>query len=74
MNRFQTTSSRQKSHADHRRRDLKFEVSNKVYLKISPVKGVMRFYKKGSLSPQYVGPYEVIQRIRKVVYELRLPS
>ncbi|TMX05236.1 hypothetical protein EJD97_000311 [Solanum chilense] len=43
----------QKSYADHRRRDLKFEEGDKVYLKISPMKGVVRFGKKGKLSPRY---------------------
>ncbi|WMV29586.1 hypothetical protein MTR67_022971 [Solanum verrucosum] len=41
--------------------------------KISPMKGVMRFGKKGKLSPRYVGPYEILKRVRKVDYELKLP-
>ena len=45
-----------------------------VYLKISPMKKVMRFGKKGKLSPRYVGPYEVLQRVGKVAYELKWPS
>jgi len=48
---------RQKSCGDVRRRDLEFDVNDWVYLKISPMKGVMRFGKKGKLSPRYVGPY-----------------
>ena len=71
--RLKTTSSRQKSHADNRRRNLEIEVSDKVYLKISPMKRVMRFGKKGKLSPWYVGPYEVFQLVGKVAYELKLP-
>ena len=55
-NRLQTAYSRQKSYADHRRRDLEFEEGDKVYLKILPMKGVFRFGKKGKLSPCYVGP------------------
>ena len=66
--------SRQKSYADHRRRDLQFEGGDKVYLKISPMKWVVRFVKKGKLSPLYVGPYEILQRVGKVAYELKLPS
>ena len=46
----------------------------KVYLKISPLKGVTRFGKKGKLILHYVGPYEILQRIEKVAYKLRLPS
>ena len=45
-----------------------------MYLKILPMKGVFRFGKKGKLSPCYVGPYEKLQRVDKVDYDLRLPS
>ena len=55
-NRLQTSYCRQKSYADHRRRDLEFEEGDKVYLKILPIKRVVRFGKKGKLSPPYVGP------------------
>ena len=47
-NRLQVAYSRQKSNANHMRRDLEFEEGDKVYLKISPMKGVVRFGKKGS--------------------------
>ena len=60
----------QKSYADYWRRDLEFEVGDMVYLKISPMKGVMRFDKKGKLIPWYVVSYEVLQRVGKVAYEL----
>ena len=63
-----------KSYGDHRRRDLEFEEGDKVYLKISPMKEVVRFSKKGKLSPRYVGPYEILQRVGKVAYELKRPS
>ena len=71
MNRLQMTYSWQKSYAIIEKRDLEF--LNKVYLKISPIKGVVRFGKKGKLSPRYVGPYEILQRVGKVAYELKLP-
>ena len=73
-NRLNKTYSRKKSYTDNRRRDIEFEVCGKVYLKISPMKGVMRFGKKGKLSFWYVGPYEMLQRVWKVAYELKLPS
>ena len=53
---------------------MEFEEGDKVYLEISPMKGVVRFGNKGKLSPPYVGPYETLQRVFKVVYELKLPS
>ena len=57
-NRLQTAYSRQKSYADNRRSDLEFQEGDKVHLKISPMKGVVRFGKKRKLSPSYVGPYK----------------
>ena len=66
--------SRQKAYADHRRRELEFSVGDQVFLRVSPMKGVMRFGKKGKLSPRYVGPYEILERIGKVAYRLALPS
>ena len=54
-------------------RDLEFEEGDKVYLKISHMKGVVRFGKKGKLSPRYVGPYEILKRVGKVAYELIIP-
>ena len=73
-NRSQTTYSRQKSYVNHRIRDLEFEKYDKVYLKISPVEGVVRFCKKGKLSPHYMGPYEIFARVGKAAYEFKHPS
>ena len=70
---MKTAQSRQKSYADNRRRDLEFEVGDWVYLKISPMKGVMRFGKKGKLSPRYIGPYRIVKRVGNIAYELELP-
>ena len=72
--RVKTTESRQKSYVDVRRRELEFQVDNWVFLKVSPMKGVMRFGKKGKLSPRYVGPYKILKRVGKVAYELELPA
>ena len=58
--RLATAYNRQKSYADNRRRALEFEVGDQVYLKISPVKGVIMFGKRGKLSLRYVSPYEVL--------------
>ena len=65
--------SRQKSYADNRRRELSFDVGDKVFLKVSPIRGVMRFGKRGKLSPRYVGPYEILERIGDVAYRVALP-
>ena len=71
--RLATAYSHQKSNADNRKRALEFEVGDQVYLKISPMKGVMRFGKKGKLSPRYIGLYEVLQRVGNGTYKLKLP-
>ena len=62
--------NRQKSYTDVRRRPLEFEVNDWVYFKVSPMKGVMRFGKKGKLIPRYVGPYKLSKRVGNVAYEL----
>jgi hypothetical protein len=54
-----TVQSRQKSYADNRRRPLEFEVKDCVFLKVSPIRGVMRFGKKRKLSPKFIGPFEI---------------
>ncbi|KAJ9547520.1 hypothetical protein OSB04_020063 [Centaurea solstitialis] len=64
---------RQKSYADNRRKPLEFQVGDKVLLKVSPWKGLIRFGKKGKLSPRFVGPFEVVERIGPVAYRLDLP-
>ena len=53
---------------------MEFEEGDKVYLKISPMKGMVRFGKKVKLSPCYVGPCKILQRVGKVAYELKIPS
>ncbi|KAJ0538417.1 putative nucleotidyltransferase, Ribonuclease H [Helianthus annuus] len=72
--RLKTARDRQKSYADNRRKPLEFQIGDKVLLKVSPWKGVVRFGKKGKLSPRYVGPFPVIQRIGPVAYRLQLPE
>ena len=71
--RMASAQSRKKSYADHRRQDLEFQVGDYVFLKISPFKGVMRFGRKGKLSPRYVGPFQILRRVGKTAYELALP-
>ncbi|WMV25861.1 hypothetical protein MTR67_019246 [Solanum verrucosum] len=72
--RLKTAQSCQKSYTDIMRRALEFEVDDWVYLKVSPMKGVMRFGKNGKLSPRYIGPYRISKWIGNVAYELELPQ
>ena len=71
--RMLTAQSREEIYADTRRRDLEFEVGDKLFLKVAPMKGVMRFGEKGKLSPRFVGPFEIFERIRVVAYRLAHP-
>nr|GEX80481.1 reverse transcriptase domain-containing protein [Tanacetum cinerariifolium] len=63
-----------KSYADVRRKPMEFEVGDKVMLKVSPWKGIIRFGKHGKLSPRYIRPFEIIERISPVAYKLELPE
>ena len=71
--RLKIANDRHKSYADNRRRDLKFEMGDQV-LRVSPWKGILRFGKRGKLSPRYIGPYEIVDKVGEVAYRLRLPS
>ncbi|KAA0048090.1 hypothetical protein E6C27_scaffold385G001650 [Cucumis melo var. makuwa] len=71
--RMQTAHSRQKSYADVGRKDLEFGVGDKVFLKVAPMKGVLQFEGRGKLSPRFVGPFEILERLGPVAYRLALP-
>ena len=70
--RLETAHSRQKSYADSKRRDVSYEVGESVLLKVSPLKGVVRFGKRGKLNPRFIGPFPVIEKVGNVAYRLDL--
>ncbi|KAC9326665.1 hypothetical protein E3N88_45982 [Mikania micrantha] len=72
--RIKAARDRQKSYADNRRRPLEFQVNDLVMLKVSPWKGIFRFGKRGKLSPRFVGPFKILERIGSVAYRLELPT
>ncbi|GJQ92391.1 putative reverse transcriptase domain-containing protein [Tanacetum coccineum] len=72
--RIQTARDRQKSYADLKRKPMEFQVGDKVMLKVSPWKGVVRFGKRGKLNPRYVGPFKVLKKVGAVAYKLELPQ
>ncbi|WMV37429.1 hypothetical protein MTR67_030814 [Solanum verrucosum] len=74
QNRHWTAQSRHKSYSDTRRRSFRFLVGDRVFLRLSPFKGVMKFARRGKLSPKYIGPFEILQIVGEVAYELALAS
>ncbi|KAA3479761.1 DNA/RNA polymerases superfamily protein [Gossypium australe] len=73
IDRLKTTSNRQKSYTDLKRREIEYSMGDRVFLKVSPWKKVLRFGCKGKLSPKFIGPYEIIERVGPVAYRLALP-
>lgn len=71
---MRAAQDRQRMYANKRRKPIEFQVGEKVMLKVSPWKGVVRFGKKGKLSPRYVGPFVIIERVGEVAYKLDLPE
>nr|GEZ57303.1 putative reverse transcriptase domain-containing protein [Tanacetum cinerariifolium] len=71
---IQAAHDRQKSYADVRRKPLEFQVEDRVMLKVSPWKWVIRFGKRGKLNPRYIGPFKVLAKVRTVAYKLKLPQ
>ncbi|XP_024980837.1 uncharacterized protein LOC112517683 [Cynara cardunculus var. scolymus] len=65
--------SRQKSYVDKHRNHLEFQTGDHVFLKVSPLRGIRRFGIKGKLSPRYIRPFEILERVGKVAYRLALP-
>ncbi|GJV34483.1 hypothetical protein Tco_1394883 [Tanacetum coccineum] len=71
---IQATCDHQKSYADVRQKPLEFQVGDKVMLKVSPWKGVIRFGKRGKLNPCYIGPFKILAKVGTVSYRLELPK
>ena len=71
--RLKATSDRQRSYANLKRKDIEYEVGDKVFLKVSPWKKILRFGRKGKLSPRFIGPYKILERVGPVAYRLALP-
>ncbi|KAK6122183.1 hypothetical protein DH2020_044062 [Rehmannia glutinosa] len=71
---MEKVKSRQKSYTDKRRKDLEFEAGDEVFLTLFPRKLLINPKKGDKLSPRYIGPYKILQRIEKLAYRLELPA
>jgi hypothetical protein len=65
---------RQKSYADHRKRELSFKVGDFVYLKVSPMRDLCHFKVRGKLALSFIGPFKILEKRGEVAYQLELPS
>jgi hypothetical protein len=72
--RLKIAQSRQKSYADSKRKEVTYEVGDRAYLRVSPLRGIKRFGIKGKLAPQFIGPYKILARKGEVAYKLELPE
>lgn len=69
---LQTTQSKQKSYADQRQKPLEFQEDEHIFLRVSPTIGVGRSLKSRKLSPRFLGPLQVLRRVRSLAYQLAL--
>ncbi|KAK4409337.1 hypothetical protein Sango_0006700 [Sesamum angolense] len=71
---LKAAQDRQKSYVDKHLREMEYEVGEKVFLKVSPWRGILRFGKQEKLSPRYIGPYKILERVVPLAYRLALPA
>ena len=72
-NRLLTTQSHQKSYTDRCYQPLSFSTGDPVFLKVFTQHGLLRFGQKGKLSPKFIGPFEILDKVGEVAYRLPLP-
>ncbi|GJX42066.1 putative reverse transcriptase domain-containing protein [Tanacetum coccineum] len=72
--RIQAARDRQKRYADVRRKPLEFQVGDKVMLKVSLWKWLIRFGKRGKLNPRYIRPFKIIAKVETIAYHPELPK
>lgn len=70
---MRASQSRQKSYHDKRRKDIEFQVGDHVFLRVNPITGVGRALKCRKLTPRFVGPFEIVEKVGIVAYRIALP-
>ena len=70
---LRVSQDRQRKYATQRTRELEFIVGDHVWLRVSPTRGVRRFVVKGKLSPRFVRPSEILEKVGAIAYRLALP-
>jgi hypothetical protein len=71
---LKAAQDRQRAYANQKKRHVAFKEGDHVMLRVSPWKGLIRFGKKGKLSPRFIGPFKVLKQVGEVAYELELPK
>jgi ribosomal protein L21E len=74
IQKIKEAQDRQKGYADAHRVDHSYEVGDRVFLRVKPLKSSIKFEKGAKLSPRFVGPFEIVERKRPVAYRLALPD
>ncbi|KAA3484522.1 DNA/RNA polymerase superfamily protein [Gossypium australe] len=72
QDRLKVASDRQKLYANLKRKDIEYSVRDHVFLKVSPWRKMLKFGRKGKLSPRFIGPYRIIKRVGLMAYQLEL--
>ena len=72
--RLKIAQSKQKSYADSKLKEVVYEIGDRAYLRVSPLREVKRFGVKGKLAPRFVGPYRILERMGEVAYKLESPE
>ena len=70
--RLKIAQSRQTGYADSKRKEITYEVGDRAYLRVSPLRGIKRFGVKGKLAPRFIGPYKILERRGEVAYKMEL--
>lgn len=58
--------AKKKKIVDKRRKNLEFAIRDKILFKVTPVRSVLQFGKKGKLNPRYISPFDILKQVGNV--------